>query len=113
MSRVATGTPGLLDTTQSQGTPGLLDMDHDTTQSQGTPGLLDMDQDTIQSQGTPGLLDMDQDTAHTQKKIQNPCYQIRYCTSVISTGAILVSFCLKQHALLSQSMRQNSHNLCC
>jgi hypothetical protein len=31
---------------------------------------------------------------HTQKKIQNPCYQIRYCTNVISTGAILVSFCL-------------------
>ncbi len=41
----------------------------------------------------------------TQKKIQNPCYQIRYCTKVISTGAILVSFCLQQHALLSQSMR--------
>jgi hypothetical protein len=41
----------------------------------------------------------------TQKKIQNPCYQIRYCTNVISTGAILVSFCLQQHALLSQSMR--------
>ncbi len=49
----------------------------------------------------------------TQKKIQNPCYQIRYCTKVKSTGAILVSFCLQQHALLSQSMRQNSHNLCC
>jgi hypothetical protein len=43
--------------------------------------------------------------AHTQKKIQNPCYQIRYCTKVISTRAILVSFCLQQHALLSQSMR--------
>ncbi len=42
---------------------------------------------------------------HTQKKIQNPCYQIRYCTKVISTGALLVSFCLQQHALLSQSMR--------
>jgi hypothetical protein len=39
------------------------------------------------------------------KKIQNPCYQIRYCTNVISTGAILVSFCLQHHALLSQSMR--------
>ncbi len=36
--------------------------------------------------------------AHTQKKFQNPCYQIRYCTNVISTGAILVSFCLQQHA---------------
>ncbi len=43
--------------------------------------------------------------AYTQKKIHNPCYQIRYCTKVISTGAILVSFCLQQHALLSQSMR--------
>ncbi len=42
MSRVATGTPGLLD------------MDQDTTQSQGTPGLLDMDQDTTQSLGTCG-----------------------------------------------------------
>ncbi len=41
----------------------------------------------------------------TQKKIENPCYQIRYCTKVISTGAILVSFCLQQHALHSQSMR--------
>ncbi len=40
-----------------------------------------------------------------KKKIQNPCYQNRYCTKVISTGAILVSFCLQQHALLSQSMR--------
>jgi hypothetical protein len=44
-------------------------------------------------------------TSYTQKKIQNPCYQIRFCTNVISTGAILVSFCLQQHVLLSQSMR--------
>ncbi len=40
----------------------------------------------------------------TQKKLRNPCYQIGYCTSCISTGATLVCFCLQQHVLPSQSM---------
>jgi hypothetical protein len=42
---------------------------------------------------------------HTQKKLRNPCYQIGYCTSGISTGATLVCFCLQQHVIPSQSMR--------
>jgi hypothetical protein len=44
-------------------------------------------------------------TLFTQKKLRNPCYQIGYCTSCISTGATLVYFCLQQQVLPSQSMR--------
>jgi hypothetical protein len=41
--------------------------------------------------------------SYTQKKFQNPCYQIGYCTEFISTGEILVVyFCLQQHVLPSQ-----------